>query len=65
MNIKTILACGKSLTYIMNYRGPSIEPCGTPVCIGKMFDFMSSICTNCSRFVKYLFSNCNADDSNL
>ena len=52
MNLKTVLACDKSLIYIINKRGPSFEPFGTPVFIGKTFDFMSSICTNCSRFVK-------------
>ena len=40
MNLKTLLACEKSLIYIMNNRGPSIEPCGTPVFIDKTFDRM-------------------------
>ena len=52
MNLKTVLACEKSIIYIMNNSGPSIEPCGTPVFIGKTFDFISSIFTNCSPFVK-------------
>ena len=52
MNLKTVLACEKSLIYTMNNRGHSIEPCGTPVFIGKKSDFMSSFFTNCSRFVK-------------
>ena len=30
----------KSYIYIMNNRGPSIEPCGTPVFIGKTFDYV-------------------------
>ena len=51
-NLKTVLACEKSLIYIMNNRGPSIEPFGTPVFIGETLHFMSSICTNYSRFVK-------------
>ena len=41
MNLKTVLACEKSLIYIINNVGPSIEHCGTPVFIGKTFDFMS------------------------
>ena len=43
MNLKTVLACEKSLIYIINNIGPSIEPCGTPVFKGKTFDFMSSV----------------------
>ena len=48
----TLLACEKSLIYIINKRGPSIEPCGKHGFIGKTFDFMSSIYINCSLFVK-------------
>ena len=33
-----ILACEKSLTYIMNNRGPKIEPCGIIVFIDKTFE---------------------------
>ena len=32
-----ILACEKSLIYIMDNRGPKIEPCGTLVFIDKTF----------------------------
>ena len=33
ISLKKVLTCEKSLIYIMNNRGPSIEPCGTPVFI--------------------------------
>ena len=36
MNLKALLACEKSLIYIMNNREPSIEPCGTPVFIENL-----------------------------
>ena len=43
MKLKMLLACAKSLIiyiYIINNRGHRIEPCGMPVVIGNMFDFI-------------------------
>ena len=40
MKLNILLACAKSLIYIINNRGPRIEPCGMPVVIGNMFDFI-------------------------
>ena len=33
--------------YIINNIGPRIEPCGTPTCIGKIVDVVSSISVYC------------------
>ena len=33
MKLKSLLASEISLMYIINNRGPNIEPCGTPVII--------------------------------
>ena len=45
VKLKILLDFGKSLIYIMKRSGPIIEPCGTPVVIGKVFDFISTIST--------------------
>ena len=42
-----LLHWGKSFTYIINNIGPRIEPCGTPTCIGKIVDVVSSISVYC------------------
>ena len=34
-----LLAFGRSLIYIMKSKGPSMDPCGTPVVISKVSDF--------------------------
>ena len=34
MKLNILLACAKSLIYIINNRGPRIELCGMPVVIG-------------------------------
>ena len=48
MNLNILLASEKSLIYIMiNNKGPSIEPCGTPTVIGRISDFVSSNSTYC------------------
>ena len=52
MKSKSLLACGKSFIYQIKRRGPKIDPCGTPVCIGKMLDFKSSISVYCFRLVR-------------
>ena len=49
MNLNMLLASEKSFIYIINNNGPMIEPCGTPVVIGKMLDFMLFICVYCLR----------------
>ena len=55
MNLKIVLACEKSLIYIMNNRAPSIEPYGTPVGIGigKAFN----LCHKCLQIAYGLLSN--------
>ena len=52
MKSNSLLACGKSFIYKIKRRGPKIDPCGTPVCIGKMLDFRSSISVYCFRLVR-------------
>ena len=54
MKSNSSLACGKSFIYKIKRRGPKIEPCGTPVCIGKMLAFKSSISIYCFRLVRKL-----------
>ena len=54
MKSKSLLACGKSFIYKIKRRGPKIDPCGTPVCLGKMLDFKSSISVYCFRLVRQL-----------
>ena len=46
MGVK-LLAIDRSLIYIRNKRGPSVDPWGTPVVIGNMFNFVPSISINC------------------
>ena len=36
---------GKSLIYIINNRGPKMEPCGTPVVISSVLELMPCIYT--------------------
>ena len=38
-----------SLINMLNKRGPTIEPCGTPVLIDSIEELTSSICTHCLR----------------
>ena len=42
-----LLACERSLKYIIHSSGPRIEPCVTPVVIDKMFDFKLPIFVYC------------------
>ena len=37
INWRSFLALGKSLIYIINKRGPRIDPCGTLCCMSSMF----------------------------
>ena len=39
-----------SLIYIKNKSGPGTDPCGTPVDIFRVSDFILSHSTNCSLF---------------
>ena len=52
MKSKSLLACGKLFIYKIKRRGPKIDPCGTPLCIGKMLDFKSSISVYCFQLVR-------------
>ena len=38
---------GRSLTYIKNNKGPSMDPCGTPHLISKRVELYGLIETNC------------------
>ena len=38
LHVKNALTLGKSLIYIINNKGHSIEPCGTPVVITSLTD---------------------------
>ena len=51
MKLNISLASAKSLIQIINNSGPRIEPCGTPVVIDKMFDFVLFISVYCLRFI--------------
>ena len=42
----------KSFIYSMNNNGPNIDPWGTPVEIGNVFDISSSSFTNCCLSVR-------------
>ena len=50
INLNLSLACGRSFKYIINSRGPKMEPWGTPVDIGKWFDTVELNSTNCFLF---------------
>ena len=43
---------GKSFMYMLNNRGPKIEPCGTPIHIGSNFEFVFPNFTCCCLLVK-------------
>ena len=47
-----LLTVGRSLIYIRNSNGPNIDPCGTPVVIEALFDFMPSYSTYGNLFAK-------------
>ena len=47
INLNILLASEKPLIYVINNKGPSIEPCGTPTVIGRTSDFVSSNSTYC------------------
>ena len=47
-----LLTVGRSLIYIRNSNGPNIDPCGTPVVIEALFDFMLSYSTYGNLFAK-------------
>ena len=38
INWKSLLAFGKSLIYILNKRGPRIDPCGMLCCMSSIFN---------------------------
>ena len=42
----------KSFTYIIKNIGSRIEPCGTPTCIGKIVDVVSSISVYCFMLLR-------------
>ena len=42
----------KSFIYMINNKGPRIEPCGTPIFKGKISDLQSSISVYCFLFFK-------------
>ena len=44
MKSNMLLASEKSFINIINSNRPRIEPCGTPVVIGKMLDFVLFVC---------------------
>lgn len=44
---------GSWLTYIMKRRGPSIEPCGTPVVMGALEEVVPFMKTDCFLFERY------------
>ena len=46
-----VVASDKSFIYMINNKGPRIEPCGTPICKGKISDLQSSISVNCFLFL--------------
>ena len=45
-----LLAFGRSLIYIMKSKGPSMDPCGTPVVISKVSDLALFLTTYCFLF---------------
>ena len=52
INLNILLALEKSLIYMINNKGPSIEPCGTPIVIGRISDLVSSNSTYCFRLLR-------------
>ena len=42
----------KSFIYMINNKGPRIDPCGTPIVKGKISDLLSSISVYCFLFFK-------------
>ena len=50
----------KSFRYIINDKGPKIDPCGTPFCITSLLQSVSLCCTICSLPFKYDFNSSNA-----
>ena len=48
--LNILLELGKSFIYIKNKRGPSIDPCGTPLRIDFMSEIHVSNWTYCFRF---------------
>ena len=54
MNLDELLEWMISFIYIMNNKGPNIEPWGTPFVISASKDLALLICTNCFVFVKKL-----------
>ena len=52
INLNILLAWEKSLIYMINNKGPSIEPCGTPIVIGRISDLVSSNSTYCFRLLR-------------
>ena len=54
-----LLTEGRSLIYIRNNSGPNIDPCGTPVAIEALFDFIFHI----QHIETYLLNNCVINDT--
>ena len=52
MNLKKLLESRKSIIYIKDSSGPTMELCGTPVTICNVLDALSFNSTNCSLFAK-------------
>ena len=56
INWITLLAFGKSLIYIINNRGPRIDPCGTLYSVSSTSEQEDSNCTYCFLLVRYVLS---------
>ena len=50
--LNVLLDFGRSLMYITKRSGPIMEPCGTPVVIGRVSEMLSSYVTYCFLFFK-------------
>ncbi len=60
MNLNNSLEWAMSFIYIMNKRGPKMEPWGTPIKISVFLDNVSPYWTNCFLFDKQLIRCCSA-----
>ena len=56
INWKFLLAFGKSLIFIINRRGPRIDPCGTPYSVSSTSEQEDSNGTYCFLLVRYELS---------
>ena len=54
----------KSFIYMINNKGPIIDPCGTPIVKGKISDLLSSMTVYCFLFLKLLSNSLRVDCSN-